>query len=84
MVVRNHLHLSRKQDRYRRDRSITDAFRQNLTVNERKFHEARCPLSKPIALSQELQTKSSPNQARETELRVPSRALRSETTDQNV
>src|SRR6266850_3743809 len=52
------LHLSRKQDRHRRGRSITDAFRQNPTPNERKSHEARTPLSKPIALSQELQTKS--------------------------
>src|SRR5271168_4933877 len=42
-----------------RGRSITDAFRQFQTnINERKSHETRSPLSKPVALSQELQTKA--------------------------
>ena len=30
----------------------------NLTINQRKSHETRSPLPKPIALSQELQTES--------------------------
>ena len=47
----------------------------SLTLNERKSHEARSPLPKPIALSQELQTESSPaNPASITaEPRVPAR-----------
>jgi hypothetical protein len=42
----------------RRGRSVTDAFRQNLTPNERKSYATCHPLPKPVALSQELQTKS--------------------------
>src|SRR5262245_53659090 len=39
-------------------------------INERKSHETRSPLSKPIALSQELQTRShAPHQAGEVEFR---------------
>ena len=66
------LTISRKAGRYRLaapvsktgsgptgDRSVTDAFRHLPTLNERKSHETHSPLSKPIALSQELQTKSS-------------------------
>ena len=41
----------------RRGRSVTDAFRQNLTPNERKSYATCHPLPKPVALSQELQTK---------------------------
>ena len=54
------LHLSRKQDRHGRGRSITDAFRQFSTanLNKRKSHETRSPLPKPVALPQELQTQS--------------------------
>ena len=56
-----------------RGRSITDALRQFQTLNERKSHEIHCPLSKPVALSQELQAKSChPNPAnREAEHRFP-------------
>src|SRR5580698_6439597 len=39
-------------------RSVTDAFRQCLTLNRRKSHETDCSLSKPVALSPELQTSS--------------------------
>src|SRR6185369_13921703 len=35
------LHLSRKQDRHPRGRSITDAFRQFKKLNERDSHENR-------------------------------------------
>src|SRR6266576_4813420 len=42
----------------RRGRSVTDAFRQNLTPNGRKSYATCHPLPKPVALSQELQTKS--------------------------
>jgi hypothetical protein len=54
-------------------------------ANERKSHEARSPLSKPVALSQEHQTKSChPNQTGgEVELRLPTGAFRFETTNQN-
>jgi hypothetical protein len=56
-----------------------------LTLNQRKSHEARSPLPKSAALSQELQTKPcAPNQAGEVEYRISSGALRSETTDQKV
>ena len=78
------LHLSRKLDLHRRGRSITDAFRHFLTPNQRKSHEARSSLSKPIALSQELQTKSYPNQAGEAEHCLSPGALRTETANQNV
>src|SRR5262245_17254592 len=86
------LHLSRKQDRRGRGRSVTDAFRHfdrvptlnPLTLKERKSHEARSPLPKPIALSQELQTKSChPNPPGETPLRFSPGALRFETADPN-
>ena len=58
-----------------RGRSVTDAFRQFQTLNERKSHEIHCALSKPVALAQELQTKSGhANPAhREAEHRVPPR-----------
>src|SRR2546423_268453 len=67
------LHLSREQDRHRRGRSITDAFRQFSSLNQRKSHETRSPLSKPVALPQELQTKSCPPRPSggATESRVP-------------
>jgi hypothetical protein len=55
-----------------------------LTLNERKFHETSHPLSKPIALSKELQTKSCPNQADEAEFSVSTGALRTETANQNI
>ena len=76
------LHLSRKQDRHRRGRSITDAFRQFQTLNERKSHETRSALSKPITLSQELQTESrNANPTDAAEARVPPREpVRRETT----
>ncbi len=63
--------ISRKAGRYKlaapvpktgsaqtRGRSVTDAFRQFQTHNERKPHEIHCSPSKPVALSQELQTKA--------------------------
>jgi hypothetical protein len=58
-----------------RGRSVTDAFR-HLNLNERKIHETRSPLSKPIALSQELQaaTCHSYPAHREAESCVPSGA----------
>src|SRR5258708_3998855 len=70
------LHLSRKQDRLRRGRSITDAFRHSSTLNERKTHEIHNPLPKPIAPSPELQTKScySNSTGAEAEPGVPPRA----------
>jgi hypothetical protein len=54
------------------------------TQNERKFHEACSPLPKPVALSQELQTKSYPNQTGEGEFHFSPGALRSETANQNL
>ena len=78
------LRLFRKQDRQCRGRSVTDAFRHLLTLNERISHEARSPLSKSIALSQELQTKPYPNQTGEAELCLPPGALRIETANQNL
>jgi hypothetical protein len=57
-----------------------------LTLNQRKSHEARSPLSKPVALSQELQTKSChPNlPVGEAAFQLSSGRLRLETTNQNV
>src|SRR5207247_9677490 len=42
----------------RRGRRVTDAIRQNLTPNERKSYATGHPLPKPVARSQELQTKA--------------------------
>src|SRR5437867_7045899 len=77
------LHLSRKQDRHRRGRSVTDAFRQFLTINERKSHETSNSLSKSFALSQELQTQSCPPHppGGEAAIQLSSEGLRSETTN---
>ena len=86
------LRLSRKQDRLKTEvgalptPSANLAVRQHLTLNERKSHEARYPLPKPVALSQELQTKSNPPNppGREIEFRFSPGALRFETANQNV
>src|SRR5437667_5366636 len=61
------LHLSRKQDRLKPEvgalptPSSILAVCQHLTatLNERKSYATRDPLPKPVALSQELQTRSS-------------------------
>jgi len=78
---------SRREQR-RRQRRVPPAprhwTRNSITLNQRKSHEARSPLSKPIALSQELQTKSYPNQAGEAELCFSSGAFRSEAANQNI
>lgn len=56
-----------------------------LTLNERRSHEARSSISKPIALSQELQTKSSaPSHAGEIEFSFSPGAFRSETKNYNL
>src|SRR6266545_6070095 len=78
------LHLSRKQDRFKHEvaalptPSAILAVCQHLTatLNERKSYATSYPLPKPVALSQELQTKSChPNPTgRETEPGVPSLA----------
>lgn len=54
-----------------------------LTSNERQSHETRPPLSKPVALSPELQTKSYPphQTSDEAALQLSPGALRSETQD---
>src|SRR5580765_7197932 len=68
----------------RRGRSVTDAFRQHLTPNERKPYETRYPLPKSVALPQKLQTKSfhsNPSGA-EAEHCIPPSAFRS--PNQNV
>ena len=54
-------------------------------LNERRIHETRYPLSKPIAPSQKLQTKSCPpNQADEVDCRISFGAFRSKTANQNL
>ena len=54
-------------------------------LNERKSHETSPPLSKPVALPQELQTQSCPpHPSDQAALQLSSGALRSETTNQNV
>jgi hypothetical protein len=55
-------------------------------LNERKSHETRSPISKPVALPKELQTKScNPNQtAREVESHLPPGWFRIQTANQNV
>ena len=61
----------------------SDAFRQPSTINERKSHEVCSPLPKPVALSQELQTKSCPpHPPGEVEFQLPPGALRIETANQ--
>jgi hypothetical protein len=64
----------------------SDAFRQLLTLNERKSHEARYPLSESVALPQGLQTKSNtPNPPNgEIEFCLSPAALRIETANQNI
>jgi hypothetical protein len=80
------LHLSRKQDRHCRGRSITDAFRQHQP-KERKRYETSYALSKPVALSQELQTGAhDPHPAvagAKVEIRIPAARSGTETGNAN-
>jgi hypothetical protein len=68
-----------------RGRSVTDAFRQFQTLNERKSHEIHHPFPKSVAPSPELQAKSNdPNPAREGQFCLSPGAFRVETRDHNV
>src|SRR6266576_423951 len=87
------LHLSRKQHRLKPEvgalptPSSILAVCQHLpaTLNERKSYATRYPLPKPVALSQELQTRSSyPNPTGEVEFCISFGALRFETKNHNV
>src|SRR5205823_7351537 len=87
------LHLSRKQDQLKPEvgalptPSAILAVCQHLTAtpNERKSYATCHPLPKPVALSQELQTRSShPNPTGEVECCTSSGALRFETKNHNL
>src|SRR3954462_12090589 len=72
-------------DAYEEPRVRNPCSWKSITQHERKSHEACSPLSKPIALSQELQTKlCSPNPPGEAQFLVSPGALRFETANQNL
>ena len=61
---------------------LTNLF--SLTINQRKSRESHRPLPKPVALSQELQTKSShPNPPGQIEICIQAGAVRKEAGNQS-
>jgi hypothetical protein len=73
--------LSRRRQPTRLPHPVAPVITQESTQiqHERKSHETRNPLPKPIALSQEQSKKRSPNPPGETEIRLSSDAIRRET-----